>query len=284
VVEIKHRQRKHYDRLFREYEEKSRRSAYMRLVRSRYSLERWLPRLSGGRVLDLGCGYGDTAARLDAAHCVVTGLDLSYQFVRRAREYAGDSKRASWVQSDAERLPFESEAFDAVVSFGTLHHLSRPGLAIEQIARVLKPGGWLFAMEPNPRAARSTLEFYGVLIPPRLRRRLEQWRASREYKGSEAESEAFHVGRRTPAEYVDLATRAGLCARVHTRILAFFPFTLFGLHRYVVTWQIAAWVSSGLMKMFPSLHDRGLVQIVEASKVAPDALPGCHARSGPCVL
>ena len=270
-MSVKSRQRAHYDRLFREYELKSRRSAYMNLVRAKYSLDRWLPRLSGKRVLDLGCGYGDTASRLVAERCVAIGLDISVQFVRRARENVGGADKAGWVQGDAEELPFACEAFDAVVSFGTLHHLAQPGAALEQVARVLKPGGWLLAVEPNALSFRSTLEFYGFLIPPRLRRWLERWRASRPRLSSEAENQDFHVGTRAPAEIVDLAARAGMCARVHTMILALFPFTLFGLHRHVLTWRVAAWASSVLMALFSPLRDRGMVQIIEAIKDEPCA-------------
>jgi len=54
-------------------------------------------------------------------------------------------------------------------------------------------------------------------------------------------------------------------------ILAFFPFTLFGLHRHVLTWRVAAWASSVLMTLFSSLRERGLVQIVEAIKDEPCA-------------
>jgi ubiquinone/menaquinone biosynthesis C-methylase UbiE len=276
-MSIKDRQREHYDRMFREYEDKSRHSAYMNLVRSKYSLDRWAERVSGRHVLDLGCGYGDAALRLVAEHCIVTGLDISKHFVYRARETVGGSDRADWVQGDAERLPFADKVFDAVVSFGTLHHLLHPETAIAEVARVLKPDGWLFAVEPNAIACRSTLEFYGFLIPSGLRERLEKWRVKRQ-RGhstsegrSEAENPGFHVGVRTPAQYADLTLRAEMSASVRTMILPFFPFTLFGLHRYVLTWQIAAWMSSAFATLFPSLRDRGLVQIIEATKGEPCA-------------
>ncbi|MBU0492658.1 MAG: methyltransferase domain-containing protein [Chloroflexi bacterium] len=266
-MDIKDRQRQHYDRLFREYEAKTEQSAYMGLLRSRYTLDRWTGRLAGQRVLDLGCGHGDTALRLAAASCAVMGLDISMQFVRRSRERVGPAARAGWLQGDAEQLPFADGSFDAVVSLGTLHHLPRPEQAIAEVARVLRPGGWLLALEPNAAAYHHTIEFYAALIPARLRDRLLAWRGRRLAR-SAAEDDDLHVGTRSPAQYQEIFRRAGLHANIRTLIVPFFPFTVLGLHRHVAVWQGVIWLSDLLAWAYRPLRDRGQVQIIEARKGA----------------
>lgn len=265
-IEIKKAQRQHYDRLFREYEEKSRRSAYMNLIRARYTFNRWASRLRGKCVLDLGCGHGDSALRLAAEGAFVIGLDISMQFVRRSRERIETYEKAGWVQDDAERLPFANETLDAVVSFGTLHHLPHPEQAVLEISRVLRPGGWLFAVEPNATPYRNSLDFYAPLIPAGLQCRLRWQRIQRRSDVSEAERSEFHVGIRTPAQYRNSFGQVGMQADVTTLMFPLFPFTFLGLYEHTLTWQIVAWVSRMLAALIPSLREKGQVQIIEAHK------------------
>jgi SAM-dependent methyltransferase len=96
----------------------------------------------GHRVLDVGCGTGVaavTAARL-GAH--VTGLDLTPALLERARwnaDVAGVG--VQWQEGDVEALPFSDATFDVVVSqFGHIF-APRPGVAIAEMLRVLRPGG-----------------------------------------------------------------------------------------------------------------------------------------------
>ncbi|RUR29354.1 class I SAM-dependent methyltransferase [Legionella qingyii] len=97
---------------------------------------------AGDSVLDVGCGTGVvaiTAARMGA---IVSGLDLSPQLL----EYADRNKTLAKVdvdfkQADVEALPYADESFDVVLSqFG---HMFAPNaqLAIDEMLRVLKPGG-----------------------------------------------------------------------------------------------------------------------------------------------
>jgi SAM-dependent methyltransferase len=97
---------------------------------------------SGMRVLDVACGTGVvsvTAARIGAR---VTGLDLTPELLEVARTNARIAKLdIEWHEGDVERLPFESNAFDAVVSqFGHMF-APRPEIALSEMLRVLKPGG-----------------------------------------------------------------------------------------------------------------------------------------------
>jgi len=97
---------------------------------------------SGQRVLDVACGTGVvsvTAARVGAR---VTGLDLTPELLERARENARIAAvEIGWQEGDVENLPFADASFDVVLSeFGHIF-APRPGVAIAEMLRVLRPGG-----------------------------------------------------------------------------------------------------------------------------------------------
>jgi SAM-dependent methyltransferase len=97
---------------------------------------------SGMRVLDVACGTGVvsvTAARMGAR---VTGLDLTPELLEVAHTNARIAALdIAWHEGDVERLPFDANAFDVVVSqFGHMF-APRPDVAIAEMLRVLKPGG-----------------------------------------------------------------------------------------------------------------------------------------------
>ena len=103
--------------------------------------------LSGKKVLDAMCGSGQTAEYLLSRNAHVTGLDISKEVV--------DSFNARWTNCKAfrrsllaSRLPDQS--FDCVAVVGGLHHI-QPNVsqAVEEIYRVLKPGGYFCFMEPH---------------------------------------------------------------------------------------------------------------------------------------
>ena len=108
---------------------------------------------AGHNVLDVCCGTGVvsvTAARLGAR---VTGLDLTPELLQRARENAAIANlKIDWHEGDVEALPFESAAFDVVVSqFGHIF-APRPEVAVAEMLRVLKPGGSLLYADFRGRA------------------------------------------------------------------------------------------------------------------------------------
>lgn len=112
--------------------------------------DRWVAELLGrlperGHVLDIGCGCGiPVARRLTAAGHRVTGVDLSDVQVERARSLVPG---ATFVRADATALDLPYESFDAVVCLYALIHMPldrQPGL-LRDVARWLRPGGWLLA-------------------------------------------------------------------------------------------------------------------------------------------
>jgi len=80
-----------------------------------------------GRLLDLGCGPRDQATPAQHMGFEYVGADVS--------------GNAPDLLADAHALPFRNNSFDAVLSYAVLEHLHQPFLALEEISRILKPGG-----------------------------------------------------------------------------------------------------------------------------------------------
>jgi ubiquinone/menaquinone biosynthesis C-methylase UbiE len=97
-------------------------------------------------LLDVGCGTGRSQAVYRERTACYAGIDLSLAALALARR--GDP-RSSWLQADACRLPFGGGSFHVVAFSSVLHHLSLPHLALAEARRVLRPGGWVFAFDPN---------------------------------------------------------------------------------------------------------------------------------------
>lgn len=115
----------------------------------------------GGRVLDLGCGFGRHTLALREAGLSAFGLDLSAELLRHARELAGAEALAGrLVRGDFRALPFRDGAFDAVLllfsSFGYLDDGANRRV-LGQVARVLRPGGAAVLDLMNPARVRATL-------------------------------------------------------------------------------------------------------------------------------
>lgn len=93
-----------------------------------------------GRALDVGCGEGRFCRMLKAAGIAATGIDPTRQLleVARQRDPSGDYR-----SGNAEQLEFEAASFDLVVSYLTLIDIVDFRTAINEMARVLKPGGSL---------------------------------------------------------------------------------------------------------------------------------------------
>jgi ubiquinone/menaquinone biosynthesis C-methylase UbiE len=96
-------------------------------------------------VLDAGCGTGAVARALAQRPNVraVVGLDPSPVFVEKAREYAKETSRLSFLVGDARAIEYPDASFDLVVFHTVLCHIPSPERALEEARRVLRPGGWL---------------------------------------------------------------------------------------------------------------------------------------------
>jgi SAM-dependent methyltransferase len=100
-----------------------------------------IARLDHPRVLEVGCGWGELAARLEReAYATVSGVDLSPRMVELARERGVDA-----VVGDVRELEHPDGSFDAVLAAWMLYHVPDLDRALSTIARVLQPGGILVA-------------------------------------------------------------------------------------------------------------------------------------------
>jgi SAM-dependent methyltransferase len=99
-------------------------------------------------VLDYGCGHGMAAVVLARAGARVTAFDLSPGYVTEAKSRAAaNGVGVSFVQADAERLPFPDASFDRVWGNAVLHHLDLVEAARE-VRRILRPDGRAVFCEP----------------------------------------------------------------------------------------------------------------------------------------
>ncbi len=126
----------------------------------------------GARVLDLCCGTADLALALQDSEAKVFGLDFSHAMLTLARqkcEAHGD--RVILAEGDALQLPFEDRQFDAVtIAFGLRNLVDREA-GLQEIFRVLRPGGCLAILEfsqPVGPIFRSLFKLYFRLLLPRI--------------------------------------------------------------------------------------------------------------------
>ncbi len=101
----------------------------------------------GARLLDLGAGTGDLAreALRQQPDCAVVAADFTLGMMRAGRSNSGTPLR--WSAADALQLPFADGQFDAVVSGFLLRNVSDVPRALRDQLRVLRPGGWMVALD-----------------------------------------------------------------------------------------------------------------------------------------
>lgn len=110
-------------------------------------------KLKGKRVLDIACGSGFGIQILSAAATVVIGVDYSFEAINFAKR--NFMRRVDGgVRANASSIPFADNSFDAVVSFETIEHLSKPVKFLKEIKRVLIPNGKFYISTPVKKGSR----------------------------------------------------------------------------------------------------------------------------------
>jgi demethylmenaquinone methyltransferase/2-methoxy-6-polyprenyl-1,4-benzoquinol methylase len=97
-----------------------------------------------GWLLDGGGGTGRVSAHLNGLADNIVVSDLSHRMLKKTRE-----KNVHPVQAHVEHLPFADEFFDRILVVDALHHFCDQREAVEDLLRVLKPGGRLVIEEPD---------------------------------------------------------------------------------------------------------------------------------------
>lgn len=117
-------------------------------MRSEGALGRLLelvPAAAGERWLEGACGPGIVARALAPRVGEVVGVDVTPTMIDLAREEAAREGVANvrFSLGDVTSLDFEDGSFDGVVTRFSLHHIPVPGRVVSELARVVKPGGWV---------------------------------------------------------------------------------------------------------------------------------------------
>lgn len=147
-------------------------------------LVRMLPVNSTGRYLDLCTGTGALVPRLATRCAEIVGADISPQMLQVARNRWRSIPNVSWMEADAQALPFSDEVFDAIsVAYG-VRNLPDLQLGLREMHRVLKPGGSIGILEfgqPTNRAWRAVFSLYSRYVIPLIGGLLSGKRAAYEY-------------------------------------------------------------------------------------------------------
>jgi SAM-dependent methyltransferase len=107
--------------------------------------------LHGKRVLDIGCGQGDTSVAFALRGADVWSVDVSDKMVELTRQLAARHGVGDRVHAEAVRvedMPYPSNFFDVAFADGVLHHLDMKE-AVPNLVRVLKDGGRGYFLEPQ---------------------------------------------------------------------------------------------------------------------------------------
>ena len=102
-----------------------------------------------GRIIDIGCGFGATNLVLAKrfVDSEIVGIDLSEPLLRLARqaiEAANIGERVRFEKADVHQIPYEDNSFDVVINVNMVHPVEEPVQMLNEIERILIPGGFLF--------------------------------------------------------------------------------------------------------------------------------------------
>lgn len=143
-----------------------------------------VPLCGNERVLDAGCGAGHTALAFAPRVAEVVALDLTMAMLAQVRRLAKERNIANVIteRGDVEQLQFADSTFDLVTSRYSAHHWPHPERALQEFARVLKPGGGFLLVDvvappaPLPDTFLNTIEL--LRDPSHVRdHNVAQWQA-----------------------------------------------------------------------------------------------------------
>lgn len=118
------------------------------------------------RVLDLGCGTGWASRRMAKVAGEVVGLDVADEMLRRAEKTSSAFKNIRYVWGSAESIPTADNYFSKVLSVESFYYYADQGKALDELRRVMAPGGKLFILINLYKDNHYSLRWVGELKVP----------------------------------------------------------------------------------------------------------------------
>lgn len=114
------------------------------------------------KVIDLGCGTGNVVKWLNTKGHDAIGITYNHNEVKYANENL-DNPNIFWA--DMHELPYGDDIFDAVLSFESIEHVHSPYIALNEMKRVVKPGGKIVVYIPGTK----WIECWHHILVPNIR-------------------------------------------------------------------------------------------------------------------
>jgi ubiquinone/menaquinone biosynthesis C-methylase UbiE len=113
-------------------------------------------------VLDVACGPGAFVLAIAPRVSFVTGIDLTPEMLRRARQFQAEKQIANAVFAcaDADHIPFPDACFDLVSCQHAFHHITKPEPVLQEMIRVTKPQGRLLILDPLAPESDTKFELF----------------------------------------------------------------------------------------------------------------------------
>lgn len=179
----------------------------------------------GSRVLEVGCGAGFLSVALAQRGLRVHAIDSAESMVELTRQHAIESEIGDLLSvqvGDVNALAFADDSFDLVVAIGVTSWLEHPELAIQEMARVTKPDGYVILTDGNQAALH-------LLLDPLMNPLLKPFR-----KGVKGLLEGIGLLKPSPKpmmaalhtrRFIDMALRKARLVKVRGLTIGFGPFT-----------------------------------------------------------
>lgn len=115
------------------------------------SLQKFYTLPKSQKILEAGCGTGNYVVSLTKMGHNVIGIELDNKRVKIAKEYMKKYgiNEENIIQGDLQDLPFSDNSFDAIFSHGVIEHIHNHEKAVNELYRVLKPGGYALITVPS---------------------------------------------------------------------------------------------------------------------------------------
>jgi ubiquinone/menaquinone biosynthesis C-methylase UbiE len=220
-----------------------------------------LPLRPASQILEIGCGAAMVSTALAHAGHRVAAIDPAPAMVEAARRQAvrcGAASRLTVAAGDAHALSFAAEHFDLVVAIGVIPWLHTESVAVSEMHRVLRPGGYLLLTADNQYRLNHLLDPISTPVFAPLRRLAKGILKILRIRRTDAGE--FQARRHSPAEIDRMLDGRGL-VKVRSATVGFGPFTFCGLPGFPDSLSIR------IHLMLQRLADRDL---------APVRLTGSH--------